>query len=159
MCVFVCTCAHVISLCRCDLVWSTFVAWVLCLWVWPIWGQRDSILQTRRLLHCMATQTSRSMQTAPYVQSAKSRMARFIPCFFFSFLVFVCLFFVCMRVCMTTCVPVWVYVFVCVPAFECVHVVRVCVRLCNLMVIFVSEGNLFKDLYNSSLKFWFMWQK
>lgn len=32
------------------------------------------------ILHCMANQTSRTMQTAPYVQSAKSRMAHFILC-------------------------------------------------------------------------------
>lgn len=147
MCVFVCTCVYVICSCRCGLVWSTFVAWVVCQWVWPIWGPRESIRQTWRLLHCMATQTSRSMQTAPYVQSAKSRMAHFVLCFWF-----LCVY-ACVYASMSACVCV------CVPAIECVHVVRVCVCLCNLMVIFVSEGNLFKDLYNGSLKFWFMWQK
>lgn len=72
--------------------------------------------------------------------------------FFLSVFLFLCVY-ACVYDSMRACVCV------CVPAFECVHVVRVCVRLCNLMVIFVSEGNLFKDLYNSSLKFWFMWQK
>lgn len=53
----------------------------------------------------------------------------------------------CVYVSMRACVCV------CVRACACVHVVCVCVRLCNLMVIFVSEGNLLKDLYNSTLKF------
>lgn len=56
------------------------------------------------LLHCMATRTNRSMQTAPCVHSAKSQMAHL--CF---------------------CVYVWLRVLV-------------CVRLCNMMVIFLSEG-------------------
>lgn len=33
----------------------------------------------------------------------------------------------------------------------------VCACLWNILVIFVSEGNLLKDLYNSTLQFWFMW--
>lgn len=75
-------------------------------------------------------------------------MAHFVLCglFFLSVFLFLCVY-ACVYDSMRACVCV------CVPAFECVHVVRVCVRLCNLMVIFVSEGNLFKDLYNSSLKF------
>lgn len=77
------------------------------------------------------------MQTAPYVQSAKSRMAHFF--FFFFFVLSRVSEHVCLRVC------------VCVRACACVAVV--CVRLCNIMVIFVSEGNLLKDLYNSTLKF------
>lgn len=52
---------------------------------------------------------------------------------------------VCEHACLRVCVGV--------RACACVHVVCVCVRLCNLMVIFVSEGNLLKDLYNSTLKF------
>lgn len=56
------------------------------------------------------------------------------------------------------CVGMHVWVPVCVKCvFErentCVHVVCVCVSVCNIMVIFVSEGNLLRDLYNSTLKF------